>query len=868
LRLRFLAWLGGALLLGRSWLSTEPCPAVDARRAVAERAAERGLVVSPDQVQWIEAPPHNLGAWLRALWRAPLSAFGGSSRAAFASAEPGGLSDIFLAAVQTTPDGALLDVTFTNISRTPGATETDVTTRDGAAAWLVRTDAGVVGARLAQLAPTFAVGRAEAVALPSDWSWLERLQSRVQNIPNAGFFGSLRIDELALSPPAERAQLSFEAGTKGLRVTADGDVWRSHSDAPKVLDGAPRFTWTPDAPGRPGDLLPWAAEQLRETWLGEQGVAQLKAVGFAGIDYAERAVEAVLPSDGSTEVAEDLGAVLTRATHPAGSAKRDFPPAPLPPVLKTPLEGEGAWISLDGDPFIQRGPDGHVPFAFTFVRTDPSRPYAQVYVVLWDPRRVELHAVGGTEEPRSKAGERGRGRIPREPRVLGRLVAAFNGAFRPRHGDFGMAASGTVYLPPRPYAATVATEADGSTAFGTWPDSAVVPEGMAMFRQNMTALIQDGIVNPYRRHYWGGLPDGWTQESFTVRTALCLTRERFVAYIYGTSADPSSLMRAVETARCDYALHLDMNAGNTGFEFYRAAPKGHLIDLGRPLDEDWETRGTLDTPQQGDADFEFLARRLTRSMPLMNFPRYIQRETRDFFYLTLRPTLGERALPTSWKPSGKMNGWDVDQDGAGPPAIAHATASPFADRPQARVHILALDPQRLSAAPDEEPATPANDETVVQVLESAPSNTNGTLNPALWWSQGAFAIATEAPSAGAVRMGTLCAAPPNAPHAVGLVGIGEDGALLYAEYESNAGSAPTSAWMETSAVLGVTSPLMLAERLTIVIEGARRSDRARSVALRRIAGPGGRRLFPETPVVPPQVWALRQIAPVAAAPAR
>ncbi len=862
-----LTWLGGACLVGRSWLSTEPCPAVDARIAVAEEAAKHGLQLSPEQVHWIDAPPQSLGSWLRMVWRAPWSALG-TSRAVFVGAEHGALADVYFAAVQTTPDGGVLEVTLTNISRTPGATESDVTTRDGAAAWLVRTEAGVVGARRAQLAPIFGASRSVAASLPNEWTWLERLQSRIQTLEDGGFFGSLRLDELALNPPAERAQLSFEPDAHRIRVTVDGSVWRSGSQEAIALERAARFTWIPDVPGRPSELLPWTAERLRGTWLGEQGVAQLKALGFAGIDYAERAVQAVLPSDGSTELAEDLGSVLTRATHPTGNAGRDFPPAPLEPVLKTPLEGEGAWLSLDGDPFIQRGPDGRVPFAFTFVRPDPSRPYAQVYVVLWDPRRVELHAVGGTEEPRSKAGARGSGRIPREPHVLGRLVAGFNGAFRPRHGDFGMAAGGTVYLPPRPYAATVATEADGSTAFGTWPDSAAIPEGVVMFRQNMTALIQDGVVNPYRRHYWGGLPDGWTQESFTVRTALCLTRERFVAYIYGTSVDPSSLMRAVEAARCDYALHLDMNAGNTGFEFYRAAPQGHLGDVGRPLDEAWEARGTLETPEANDADFEFLARRLTRHMPLMNFPRYIQRETRDFFYLTLRATLGEPALPTSWKPSGTTNGWELEESGAGPPAIAHATTSPFHDHPDARVHLLALDPRHLSAAPEKDPPSHASDAAFVRVLGKTSSGANEPLAPSLWWTQDSFAIATDPPSTRAVQLGTLRAAAPSALHAVGLIGIGENGTLLYAESESNAVSTTTSAWNEMGARLGVTSPLLLAERLHVRFAEAARVEREQGVTLHRVAGPGGRRLFPETPVVPPQVWALRQIAPVAVTSAR
>ena len=37
-------------------------------------------------------------------------------------------------------------------------------------------------------------------------------------------------------------------------------------------------------------------------------------------------------------------------------------------------------------------------------------------------------------------------------------------------------------------------------------------------------LIVDETVNPYKRHWWGGVPPGWTQETRTVRSAICMTR--------------------------------------------------------------------------------------------------------------------------------------------------------------------------------------------------------------------------------------------------------------------------------------------------------------------------------------------------------
>ncbi len=95
---------------------------------------------------------------------------------------------------------------------------------------------------------------------------------------------------------------------------------------------------------------------------------------------------------------------------------------------------------------------------------------------------------------------------------MGHLVAAFNGGFQAQHGEYGMQANGIEYLPPKPYAATVVELRDGSNAFGVWPDSANVPDDVVAFRQNLTALVQDGKFNPWGRNWWGGTPPGWPDQ--------------------------------------------------------------------------------------------------------------------------------------------------------------------------------------------------------------------------------------------------------------------------------------------------------------------------------------------------------------------
>ena len=82
---------------------------------------------------------------------------------------------------------------------------------------------------------------------------------------------------------------------------------------------------------------------------------------------------------------------------------------------------------------------------------------------------MQLHIVAGTQEPVSATGETGRGHHPAQQGRVTRLVGAFNGGFQAVHGEFGMMAEGRVYLPPKPWAATVAVFEDGRVGMGSWP---------------------------------------------------------------------------------------------------------------------------------------------------------------------------------------------------------------------------------------------------------------------------------------------------------------------------------------------------------------------------------------------------------------
>ena len=560
-----------------------------------------------------------------------------------------------------------------------------------------------------------------------------------------------------------------------------------------------------------------------------------------------------------TGVKEELGGLFSAPASENTDPETGWPPAPMEPMLSPPLQGEGKWTSMDKDPFIQKNPGAPSPFVFSFIRSDQNRIYSQVFVTMWDPRQVELHAMSGTVEPKSATGETGPGTVPRTPEVMGRYLAGFNGGFQAVHGEFGMMADNVLYLPPKPFGATVAEMSDGSTAFGTWPEEAPVPSNMVSFRQNMTALLQDEVINPYKRHWWGGVPPGWTEEARTVRSGVCMTREGFIGYFYGSSVDPDVLALAMQRARCSYAIHLDMNPGHTGLEFYRAAPNGTLPKLNRPLDDVWEARG----PISGMPGWEFMGRRMIRLMALMNFPRYINTEARDFFYLTLRHVLpGLPIAPLLSPPEAGEGVWSTQglpQHGW-PYAVAKTTLRPDPARPDTRVGIIRLDPKFLRVVQP-------HDAEAKHVLDVAQPLGEGIGKAALYHDGSHFVISSVPPPSATLITRGFAAAEAIMGSATSAMGVDAEGMLVFVRFTSGARPGGEGVLLtDLLKHLGCSTSLFFLRPLGATFgdqhEAVGAADAGAAsgsgVSLARADGPGARRLFPDTPVVLPTKWAPLQ----------
>jgi hypothetical protein len=859
----------GAALASRRGADVDPA-APSPESAIAQVLANRGLSCSAGDVAWVGSPTgvrRGVERYSRALVRARAGA-----------GEP---SDLYLVVVRVSPEGAVLEVGEEHdVTNTSGVDETRPIVRGETAAYTASADGVVTGIHVLDLR-----GRPS----PRDFTFVQRQQARITNLQQTGQAPGLVHDAFALDPVAHAASLSWQDGGL-LEARVDDHLVVIDPQKALVVTGEAFVRVVPDEAARPGNLVTWAVDRVRAVpSFGDDRMQWLKAVVFTAMDRWNAAF-----SHGTTakEVEDELGLAQPAAAgassgggpaDPSATADPEigWPPAPMRVPVSPALPGEGKWISLDRDPFITPSAAGTPPaFVTSFVRPDPHRQDVRVYVTLWDPRQIALHMEAGTVEPISANGEHGSGMVPRTPEVMKRFVAGFNGGFQAQHGEYGMQSNGIEYLPPKPYAATVMELRDGSNAFGAWPgpingNNAPAPDDVVAFRQNLTALVQDGRFNPWGRTWWGGTPPGWADAIHTARSAICMTSEGFVGYFYGASLAAEDLAQGMLDARCSFGIHLDMNPGHAGFEFYNVAPEGQLKPLGRPLQTDWEAEGKV--PDM--APWVFRARRMIRGMGHMLFPRYVQREARDFFYLTSRPILPGAPIPPAEGASPDADEGVWRTRGLPQHGFPYALATAWAKAGDVKLRVVRADPRAMR------PAAAAGEGPTVLVLQGG-----GRGAVSLWWSRGVFSVATSAPAAEAVALmgGVPAASAQGIESARAAVGVeDEDGMLVWVELPDGvAASGQTARAMDALlARIGCTSRMMVPGGARALLGGtldaageparqATRVDRGggggggatpthepaapptheTNVRLIRDRAPDAHPMFTDTPIVPLPVW--------------
>lgn len=758
---------------------------------------------------------------------------------------------LFRVETRLSPEGVLLDAGDPHrLTRSTSVEESAPAISGQHAATAMVADGLVLGVQLIDLG-------GEPRPEGPTWTATTRAQNALTNLQETGRMAGLGRRVFRLVPPVANVTMRFEQGS--LVIAGDGHEGRVPLQLAAGTSDAegPWLKPEPSEKGQVGNLTTWAVDRVRNmAWFGDDNMQRLKAVAFGALDVATQAKSKVTTDTTAQDIRQEMGDVGQSGTAASFTdPETGWPPAKLEAYIKggRQIPGEGEWIVLDKDPFIRTQPGAPPAFATTFLRTDKDRPYTRIFITAWDPRQISLHPVGGAVEPVNATGSPGTGMIPRTPEAMKRVVAAFNGGFQALHGEFGVMADNTLYLPPKPYAATIAELRDGSSGFGVWPNSVDIPANIVGFRQNLTPLVMDGKFNPYNRTWWGGTPPGWEDRVHTTRSGLCLTKEGFVAYFYGNGIDADVLGMAMIQARCQLGVHLDMNPGHTGLEFYNVAPKEGWQPLGRAYQGDWETEGEVSSLP----GWRFRARRMVKGMGLMNFPRYIQREARDYFYLSLRPILPGADLSPALTPAeageGKWRTKGLAQHGF-PFALATTTLRPERGKTDLRVRLLKIDPSTVKLGAEGK-GEGKDEAPVVVALQNASAPRQG--EAALWLKPGAFVVSKQPVPGGAALLG-------GGSGGEAALGIDGDGMLIYAEVES--GSADAALLDRVLKDAGCTQRLGLEKPLSPLQGGATtlagtpgKRQGGREVRLARAQAPGGQRLFADTPIVPMSEWSPLQM---------
>ena len=259
---------------------------------------------------------------------------------------------------------------------------------------------------------------------------------------------------------------------------------------------------------------------------------------------------------------------LPAATQPTPTLAATWMPAAIPALGALP--GAGQWA-----PYIQAA-DGQTIAYRTFIQPDAQRSYAVAAIVAFDLQATRLHFVLGTSEPASKVKVSRTGRIPQQDALPGVLVAAFNGGFKTRHGQFGAMVDQVTVVPPRQEFGTVALYQDGSVKLGAWGSDIAPTVDMVAWRQNGPLVIQHGQVNPHTADTasrdWGIILNGATA---VWRSGLGLSADgRTLYYVAGTNLTLPALVQTLGATSADNAIQLDINTTMVHFDKFTATDNG------------------------------------------------------------------------------------------------------------------------------------------------------------------------------------------------------------------------------------------------------------------------------------------------------
>lgn len=503
--------------------------------------------------------------------------------------------DIYRMIAQVSPEGHVLDLgSLRNLTQTVSGDESQ----------LVGNERGALFASRASSIPS-SISLLDYAGEPRSRNIdpLGRVQLALSRLIDSGTWGGLgRVDFLpkhdsdTLSVGLDKSRLTIQGHGRTPDVSVKlemNELWSQGTNSAFTQLSSSEITLF----SRDREPVPWThfGANVGRKFLGTGAIAWLEGRVFETWDTLHRAGYSVSHQSKSTVTPAPVP-----LTYSPKSTEGIWPPADIKLGAGFP-EHDGKWTALrsklheqEGEPYFYR----------TILHSDAERPYAELHLIAFDMRRLELGMRAGYEDPKPEAGPPGSGQLPSDESTS-RVVATFNGAFKADHGSYGMKAEGRLLVKPVVGAASVVVDHGGKVGFGDWGPE-MDAEQFAAFRQNLDPLVGHGKVNPRGRKVWGDHLYG--EGVAATRSALCLHHSGQLVYAWATEATGMSFARGLSLAGCVYAIHLDMNPGHCAFMFNRVESVEPLVAKGEVLDPRMQVNAT----------------------------RYVRWSPKDFFYLAKR----------------------------------------------------------------------------------------------------------------------------------------------------------------------------------------------------------------------------------------
>jgi hypothetical protein len=301
-------------------------------------------------------------------------------------------------------------------------------------------------------------------------------------------------------------------------------------------------------------------------------------------------------------------------------ATSHFPPKDVrPPFERSATPGDGHFEAFGDATRGERAATEPPLLVRTVIHPHPESRWMTVTVAAIDLARVAVRLVPGTEDLKYANLPVGpeSGLVPERERPA--LVAVMNGGFQPKHGHWGLVATGVVISKPREDGCTIALDASFGVQIGPF---AALPEAVRAshtLRQTPPCLVDGGLVHPA---LLAGKDKAWAGHTADLRTrrrsALGIDASRQVLfYAIGEETEPRWLAEGLRLAGATSAAELDINWYWTRFLLFGKSAKDGP-DAGNGL----RITSTL-VPKMEHLETEYVERA----------------STRDFFYVVRRDLL-------------------------------------------------------------------------------------------------------------------------------------------------------------------------------------------------------------------------------------